>query len=546
MNDEWPQTRLEERLLELDGNLSGAYSRVVNVTQALLPRAYATFWPYTDHSRSHSRAVIYIIDALCTDALLRSLSADEAFTLLAGASLHDTGMVTDKPLKGHAAKEAREAHHLLGQEKIEADPESLGVPRRYASVVGKVVKHHRSSDIPVEVNDEPVGTGRGLVRLRLLCALVRAGDELHITEDRAPQIVVENLDLPDESIEHFARCKAVTGVAPSAIGSETIIVKARAHDGLMEQGLHKAVEKINRELVGLHGIFEQYDLPAYRAELRLDREQLILKKTLLSLCSCPQAQGITLISSRTAESESKVRDACTTLAAKGLICRLDGEQYAPISNDVSAFKTIASYFLETPEDMAFLETAYCQDAVRDTVFPWLREQYSCFYGGREQGTRLDVLRRSPSALAMSLSGSQVGSRPSAISRRVLLDQLLLSGMLTDLYVRPACTEGLDVGKVVGQLGRAVSGRVRDFARVISRAWQYRDIPVPEMLERLPTDGTPDNPVGKHDSMFSFSIEFPKEPIFLSPAHLMHAANEEHVSLEIGAPQLKSFRSAHEP
>jgi tetratricopeptide (TPR) repeat protein/HD superfamily phosphodiesterase len=533
-------TRLEQRLQQLNAELFGAYQRSLQVALDLMPRAYATFWNYTDHSLTHLRKVVEIIDQLCTDSLVEQLTADEIFVLLAGAILHDIGMVTLEPLAGEDADAARRGHDVVGAEKVRQHPQRYGVPPRYADAVATLVRHHRSSDIVGTVQDQAAGTR--MVRLQLLCALVRAGDELHLTQDRAPEVVIESLELSDESAKHFANCQAVTGVALRCPGEPSVVVQARVDDSLAEQGIGKIIGKVNDELTRLAPIFTKFGLPVYRAEPALNREGLVKKRVLLHLCSNLEGRTVAAISSELGEAEHEVEDAFRGLAAERLIRKVEGEAqvYAIIPRELSVFRDVATKFIGTAEDLAFLRSPYAGRAIEQLVMPELCRKYSCAYQPTEEKVRTSVLQRSPSALRLAFLATHAGHKESLISRRVLLDQLLLSGALSDVYARPEIAEGTDLAVAAGQLGRHVAQRAGPFARLISRAWTYREVPANEMLQRICGEASEEIPNELEPIRGSLQVEHPAEPAFLSLPHLMVAAYDERVPLEIASPQLKSF------
>lgn len=534
-------SRLETRLRELDVEIFSAYAGVVRIARDLMPRAYATFWEYTDHTLTHTHAVVTIIDHLCADSLLSSLSADELFILLSGAVLHDIGMVTDEPLQGADVEAARRGHDIAGAEKILWSPTLYGIPLKYASTISKVVRNHRSSNIVNDVTDEPLGLGV-MIRLRLLCALVRAGDELHLTEDRAPEVILDNLKLSEESVRHFANCRAVSGIARQGPEDEIILIQATVKDALAEDGIHRVAEKVNAELERLTSIFCQEGVPAYRVELRLNRHFLVKHKSLLCVCGSLAGKTIQQVCEETGEETKNIEDSLRSLRGERLIREVapNSEKYAPFPNDIEVFKQIAGQFLETPDAVVFLKSGYAAETVKSAVVPWLCREFSCGYTASELKTRTEVLQHSPSSLRLSILSSDVGRKPSVLSRRMLLDQLLLSGILRDIYIQPEIADGMDVGKVVAELGRHIAHRVGPFARIVGRAWTYRDVSIEEMGDRFIGPRNQELPDGMFPVRMTMEIEFPQEPKFLSLPHLQVAAREELAFLEIASPQLKSF------
>jgi tetratricopeptide (TPR) repeat protein len=539
-----PTTRLEQRLRDLDSELFGHYQTVLRVAQDLMARTYINFPTYTDHGVTHTHRVVQVMDDICPDSVRESLSAEELFALLAGGILHDIGMVTPTPLDPERADEVRAGHDVYGAEKILEAPERYGVPRIHRNAVATLVRHHRSSNIAEDVTDEPVGVGR-MVRLRLLCALLRAGDELHLTEDRAPDVILHNLALPEGSVQHFVNCRSVTGIASEAPGSEVLRLQATVEDMVARRGVAKVVEKVNEELRRLHPVFREYGVPAYRVVARLNLRLLLPNLILLLLCEHPEGVTADELVEQLGEESMPVRDTLRSLGVKGLarVIEPGSGRFHAVHGDIALFEDVSARFLNTEDDLRFLRSPYAQQMIADVVLPWLCEGFSAAYNPAERATRLSVLQQSPTALHLTLSASQVGRTPSVVSRRLLLDQLLLSGLTSDVYVRPQIAEGLDIGAAVDELGRHVASRGEGFARLISRAWTYRNVPIEEMGHRMVEVMDPGLPDEAYNIEGQVSVEFPREPAFLSFPHLMVAASEEMVPFEVAAPQLRAVMAS---
>ncbi len=526
---------IEKYLEELDPALYAQYQRVVERAQELLPRTYRTFATFTEHGLSHSHAVVQIIDQLLPQNVLDTFSAEECFVLLAGATLHDIGMATAEAPNEEGWDSARQAHHVSGAHALRSAPEVFGVDSRFAPAVAQLIRHHRESNIADQVRQTSVGHTR--VRLPLLCALVRAGDELHITDDRAPEIVIANLTLPEESMEHFLRCHAVMGVAPDSSHPGVMVISAKVSDIRIQTGMTQLVEKINEELAELQPVFDEYDVPAVIAELDLDRLDIVSRKTLLTLCSGPCS--LSELCNLTGEPSHETKDAlvlfCNKYWVNQRICE-DGEDVFELSSDPGVFRALAEDLLVSADAMDFVGSKYARNMLHGAMFDELCSQFSAAYDEQEADIRREVLRASPSALRLALLSSDVARNPSFISRRVLLDEALLLGLSNDIYLRPEIADCLDVGSAMRHLARHVSSRASPFGRIISRAWQYRDFTPQEMSQKL-LEEYAGPPVPGADTHIHARFEGPAEPQFLSPPHLMVASIEEGVPLEISAPQL---------
>jgi len=529
-------TDIERLLSEKSGKLWGHYQEVEQLASHVMPRAHATFWNYSDHGVVHLKGVIGQADLLLTSEVRDSLNPEELFTLLAGATWHDLGMVTAKPLDEDEANQLRGVHQEAGADNILNAPESYGIPPEFRSAVAAVVRHHRRSDIAKEVRQTSVGTAT--VKLPLLCALVRAADELDIVK-RAPEVLADMLELPDESAVHFVTTQAVTGVAPDNT-TGVVQISAVVKTEEMERALYELKDKINEELGALAAIFVEFGLPDYSAELDLERGSLVRHKVERALCNA--AQSVDELVEATGESESDVERSKEGLTSDRLL-RIERREGVPevwaIREDVEVFKRVVERFLDTDEAVEFLQSEYGQEMLRGRVFDHLREAFSAYFDEAAAEIRRDVLCASPTAVRFALFSSEVARRSSVMSRRVLLDQALSLGLTNDIYLHTEVCDLLDVSKALRHLGRSVSQSAPNFARLVARAWFYREKSLQEMHDEF-LDRYAGVPAPGADTRFRVSMKWPCEPQFLSAPHLLVAASDEGVPLEIASPELSDF------
>jgi HD superfamily phosphodiesterase len=187
---------------------------------------------YTDHTVDHSERVIALLDGLTAGMMDtdKRLSSTEIFVLLAAAYLHDIGMQDERFADGDL-EAIRDAHHKVTAELVyraaedPAQAVNLGLPDDPGLVeaVALVAKGHRRVDLSA-AEYEPFVHGGEMVRLRLLAALLRFGDELDIDHRRVDLEQMKLLDLPLESQLHWSKCHYVSGVS---IADEYIRVSYR-------------------------------------------------------------------------------------------------------------------------------------------------------------------------------------------------------------------------------------------------------------------------------------------------------------------------------
>jgi hypothetical protein len=176
---------------------------------------------YTDHTVTHSERVIGLLDGLTGGVMAtgKRLSPTEVFVLLAAAYLHDIGM-QDERFAGGNLEEIRAHHHEQTAEMIYAvfeDPaNALAIPLArepgIVEAVALVARGHRRVDLS-GAEYAPFVHGGETVRLRLLAALLRFGDELDIDHRRVDVEQMKLLALPVESQLHWWKCHYVSGVS---------------------------------------------------------------------------------------------------------------------------------------------------------------------------------------------------------------------------------------------------------------------------------------------------------------------------------------------
>lgn len=147
---------------------------------------------YTDHSITHSVRIINIISKIIENIDI-SFNDEEKFILLSAVLLHDIGMQTpdyadlgELPLDVESLEKIRKKHHEYSERLIidsiqcsEDEKYFLGLNSKeeFVDDIALVAKYHRKMDIRALDNDV---IGDKVIRLKLLCALIRLGDCLDL------------------------------------------------------------------------------------------------------------------------------------------------------------------------------------------------------------------------------------------------------------------------------------------------------------------------------------------------------------------------------
>jgi hypothetical protein len=176
---------------------------------------------YTDHTIAHSERIIALMDGLTAGMMAtdKRLMPTEILVLLSAAYLHDIGMQNEK-FANADLDEIREHHHKQSAEMIYAvfeDPaNAFAIPLArdpgLVEAIAQVSKGHRKVDLGA-AEYEPLVHGSETLRLRLLAALLRFGDELDIDYRRVDLEVMRLMTIPVESQLHWWKCHYVSGVS---------------------------------------------------------------------------------------------------------------------------------------------------------------------------------------------------------------------------------------------------------------------------------------------------------------------------------------------
>ena len=165
---------------------------------------------YTKHGIDHSERIVQYLGKLL-EGLPALLNQQERFVLLAAIFLHDISIQLPKyagiPIKSAYSLEElekiRKNHHLSSciavKDSIKTNTElSLGLDlcKEYTDFIADLCKYHRKLDLK-DLKDTHIAGDP--LRLHLLGAFLRLGDELDADYRRVDMEVLNIIDIPTES-----------------------------------------------------------------------------------------------------------------------------------------------------------------------------------------------------------------------------------------------------------------------------------------------------------------------------------------------------------
>ena len=165
---------------------------------------------YTKHGIDHSERIVQYLSKLLED-FPTLLNQQERFVLLAAIYLHDIGNQLPKyvgiPIKSAYSLEEKEKirknHHFSSCEAVKDSvkdsaelPLGLDICKEYTQFIAELCKYHRKIDLKVLKDTHMAGHP---LRLYLLGALLRLGDELDADYRRVDMEALNIIDIPTES-----------------------------------------------------------------------------------------------------------------------------------------------------------------------------------------------------------------------------------------------------------------------------------------------------------------------------------------------------------
>ncbi len=531
---------LTKRLELASPDLAARIKRLENIVDPLLDRVYSIFPAYTHHDVSHSKQVMTILGWLLPPEMANSLSAQEIFCLLAAALLHDIGMLeaVDKVGDQKAQKQIRDSHHLRSEHYVKENYERLGLDKPEADAISEICRSHRKINIIEDISDIPDTRGKP-IRMQLLCASIRIADELHLTADRAPKIVLDAVHPPQDSISHFEKHLSIDGVGPLDSTQGSIQINATVQTLAAEKVLHQMVKEIQEKLTEVEPIFTQHNLPWKTVELKLQRRKVVERKVTLYLARFGKSSKDELVK----ELDESLASIDTCLQDLTQWHHIEfGEKpnnVCPVA-DSRTFEHLLKQFLKTEEEILFMSSPYLRRCLEDFAFEDICQQFDAIYDLQERTDRILVLQSSPTALYLLLFVSEFECEPAIIPRRSNLDGALLFGFLTDVFRFPQIAQIRGIAAAItaiqhkiGQDSKQLLNLFHALGPDCGREWQdvFNDLVSPPDLKKTNSEDSID---------FKITVSHPRIALKrgLTFPHLLKAATISGEKLELVGNKVK--------
>jgi len=232
---------------------------------------------YTTHGIDHSERIVQCLSKLLED-FSTLLNQQERFVLLAAIFLHDIGNQLPKyagiPIKSAYSLEElekiRKKHHLSSciavKDSIKINTElSLGLNlcKEYTEFIADLCRYHRKLDLKYLKDTSIAGDP---LRLHLLGALLRLGDELDADYRRVDMEVLNIIDIPTESKFYWWSHHYVQSISivRGHIKLFFRFPEEYKNNDIVEIFKTKRKESLRAQFLEVYDIFENYRVRLYR------------------------------------------------------------------------------------------------------------------------------------------------------------------------------------------------------------------------------------------------------------------------------------------
>ncbi|MDD9791670.1 HD domain-containing protein [Priestia megaterium] len=403
----------------------------------LLARTTNVLIEYTEHTVEHSLGVEQIYDEILKGKF-DILNENEKFFLLAATILHDIGMVgtkVDLELPDYE-KIVREQHHIFSRQRILQLRHQFGFDQAEANLIGKIAEAHRKVNLEGMEESYQYGIGSP-IRVKLLGAMIRFADELHVTNDRAPEIVSEVLNPGKVSKMHHSRHQKVAGVGRSRINPAIIEISAFVDDWDLEESLMEMVREIEKKHKSVNKILEENEIIIAEISPNFDVEYLVQKEVLLELSNGEKSRD-EILANLEARNPITVEQALDTLSITNIIEESEG-QYS-LNKDQKTFRYIFNKLSGTKNDINFISSKYVEENIDSILTDVALNIYGYQLNPGEVEDRALLLKSSPQAMDILLNKQSVHTDFGHLQRLQVLDVSILGGYLQDVTINPKLAE----------------------------------------------------------------------------------------------------------
>ena len=280
---------IEKRLYELDPELHRRFSESMLVLPKLLSDYLVLFPEFTDHSETHSIAILDYCNTLIGEEDIDKLNADELYILIMACYLHDIGMgISEKDYEEFSEQiefddriKDYDSASMFDVVRAYHNDYSACFIRKYASVfdfpseahefaVIQTARGHRKADLfdekeyPAKLD---LGNGNTAC-IPYLAAILRLADESNVAKDRNLTLTVDTSNYSTEKQRlEFAKHEAIKRMT---IFNDRIELEVRTDDPMVYALISGLALKLQRTLDYCIRVVE------YRTDLMITQRKITL------------------------------------------------------------------------------------------------------------------------------------------------------------------------------------------------------------------------------------------------------------------------------
>lgn len=178
-----------------------------------------TMLPFTEHGTRHCTEVERNIQRVVRSFGIR-LNREERFILSAASYLHDISLCADSEQYEEDVFKLYDSHHERSASWLMDNFRKLRLEESFASSVSEIIKYHRRKEPLKDCSAKSVA-GETYVRPRLLAAILRLGDALHVDVSRVSDkywaYMVYRANIPFETRFHWTKSFLVPAIAINSV-----------------------------------------------------------------------------------------------------------------------------------------------------------------------------------------------------------------------------------------------------------------------------------------------------------------------------------------
>lgn len=466
------------RLSLKDSHYKAKLDELNSKVEPILARTTNVLTNYTEHTLRHSIGVESVYDVLL-DGDFTILTEEEKYLLIAATLLHDIGMVGNKEDLSKIGYEAyrRNGHHNFSKEIIIREALLLGFDRVEASLVADIAAAHRK--VPLESLEESVASGiGGHIRLRLLGALLRFADELHITKDRSSELVVSIIRPDANSLQHHERHLSIIGVSRDPNDRHKIMISAIVNNWESEKLMEELIEEIIKKHTQVNNILHQHNIVVTEISKQYRNEGLVTKEVLLALSKSTLStlKIMDLLNQRETSTIARVVGSLTDTSV--IEVTSETSMHYQIKSDPFTFKAVFNNLKDTDKIIEFMQSSYVENNISSIFDNIAFKIYSHRVTGGDKEDRLRLIRNSPTVLNNLLNEQEMNDKFGQMDRSVILDLLILNGYMQDVAKEPVLSREEEIVLAMQNIQNNIHKNLGSFLKFV----QHLN-PEPQQLTR---------------------------------------------------------------